>query len=175
MDVSGVRTVELREGHRHAALQLLRAGFALEDRRLLEVEISRGLQFDHGIGRMAFDSDRPVGVVLARTLEGRALFLVYLTVAADYRRRGVASRLIAEAVVATGAPTIELLLEPGNQTAKRLYAGGGLHPSRSPAPKGKERWSGRWTSRPGPCPLLCLDPGRHSDQATRLTGACHER
>lgn len=180
MDMADRRTIALSEAHRPAALQLLSDGFPAEDSGLLEVEVSRGLDTRFGVGRIALDDDIAVGVVLARRVSVGSLFVVYLTVTQTYRRSGLARRLIGDVLACTGTETGNLLVNPSNRSAKRLYAQGGLRPRGDSARGEPELWTGRWKPRPGspPSALLRSAPGDRNENtggerwtAAHLTGS----
>jgi aminoglycoside 6'-N-acetyltransferase I len=82
---------------------------------------------------VAFDGERPVGFVLAHELPRRhgdpaKLFLYEVDVAESYRRRGIASALLAqlaELARERGIRTGFVLTEPDNGPANALYRSAG--------------------------------------------------
>ena len=82
---------------------------------------------------VAFDADRPVGLVLAHELPRRhgvpaKLFLYELDVAESHRRRGIASALLARLAELARERCIPygfVLTEPDNGPANALYRSAG--------------------------------------------------
>jgi aminoglycoside 3-N-acetyltransferase I len=82
---------------------------------------------------VAFDGERPVGLVLAHVLPRRhgdrgKLFVYEVDVAESHRRRGIASALLArlgELARERGIPSGFVLTEPDNGPANALYRDAG--------------------------------------------------
>ena len=82
---------------------------------------------------VAFDAERPVGLVLAHELPRRhglpaKLFVYEVDVAESHRRRGIASALLArlaELARERGIPAGFVLTEPDNGPANALYRNAG--------------------------------------------------
>ena len=83
---------------------------------------------------VAVDASAVVGVAFALVDAGRVdAYLSIMVVHAEYRRQGVARRLVAEVFRLSGAERIDLLAEPGSEAfydslPHRRFAGYRLYP-----------------------------------------------
>ncbi len=79
--------------------------------------------------RAAIVGDRPVGVVMLKTLENKIGYVYYIAVAKEYRRRKVASRLLDNSLdyfSSLGMKEVYASVEEDNPESARLFGSKGF-------------------------------------------------
>ncbi len=140
-----VDLVDLGDGpsHRGDVAGLLHTCFPDHERDVIVVEVQRIRQ---GYGFGALVGGQLVGVVTARRpLHGR-VFVVYLGVAPEFRRRGIAQLLLTRLVDEAGGMELEMFVDRDNRPAEALYARHGLTPASSDPRDTQVPWSGTWNA-----------------------------
>ena len=95
--------------------ELLRSGFPDERVDLVTVELTRARDHVNGFGFLALDDDQIIGVLTGNHRAPSTVFLVYLTVADEHRRQGVARKLSEP----FAGQHVKLRVARSNLTAKR--------------------------------------------------------
>lgn len=127
-------------------LELLRSGFPDEPIDLLAVELARARDHVNGFGFLALRDAKIIGVLTGHHRAPSTAFLIYLTVGDEYRRQGIASRLLAP----FAGQHVNLRVARTNLAAQALYRSGGLKQTGHHS-KQHEDWYGDWGSTPSGC------------------------
>jgi ribosomal protein S18 acetylase RimI-like enzyme len=79
--------------------------------------------------RAAMSAGKPVGLVMLKTLEGRAGYVYYIAVAKDQRRKGIAKLLLEDALRSfkvKGVEEVFASVEEDNEPSEALFASKGF-------------------------------------------------
>jgi ribosomal protein S18 acetylase RimI-like enzyme len=79
--------------------------------------------------RAAMSSGKPVGLVMLKTLEGSVSYVYYIAVARAYRRKGIAKRLLEDALryfKDSGTKEVFASVEEDNTPSEALFASEGF-------------------------------------------------